>query len=199
MLAVILDNGHGSNTPGKCSPDKRLREYAYCREIVKRIAGKLQVEGIPHYVLVPEEQDVSLAERCRRANKYHTQQMGKGISTILISVHNNAAGNSGWHKASGWSGWVYPKSSAKSRRLAQLLYKECEERGLKGNRCVPKEKYWEANFYILKNTIMPAVLTENLFQDNKEEVDWMLTEAGMNTLADLHVAGIKSYIRQYDK
>lgn len=31
---ICLDNGHGAETLGKCSPDKRLREYAYAREIV---------------------------------------------------------------------------------------------------------------------------------------------------------------------
>nr|DAT77575.1 MAG TPA: MurNAc-LAA [Caudoviricetes sp.] len=36
-MLVILDNGHGVNTPGKSSPDGRLREYKYTREIVARI------------------------------------------------------------------------------------------------------------------------------------------------------------------
>jgi len=36
-MLVLLDNGHGIDTPGKCSPDKRLKEYAYTREIVKEI------------------------------------------------------------------------------------------------------------------------------------------------------------------
>lgn len=31
---ICLDNGHGINTPGKCSPDKKLKEYSYAREIV---------------------------------------------------------------------------------------------------------------------------------------------------------------------
>ena len=40
-LYVILDNGHGVNTPGKRSPDGKLREYAWAREIVKKIKNKL--------------------------------------------------------------------------------------------------------------------------------------------------------------
>lgn len=32
-MKVLLDNGHGAETPGKRSPDGRLREYAYTREI----------------------------------------------------------------------------------------------------------------------------------------------------------------------
>lgn len=197
MISVILDNGHGSDTAGKCSPDNRLSEDKYCREIVRRISAKLEDEGIPYHVLVPEEEDISLAERCRRANTYHIEQCGEGNDTILISVHNNAAGKGGkWCTASGWTAWVCEKASANSIKLAQLLYAECEKLKLAGNRYVPNEKYWSANFYLLKHTMMPAVLTENLFQDNKEEVDWMLTEEGMDTLATLHVEGIKAYINE---
>ena len=32
-MIVLIDNGHGANTPGKCSPDKQIREYSYAREI----------------------------------------------------------------------------------------------------------------------------------------------------------------------
>ena len=42
---ICLDNGHGVNTPGKCSPDKRLKEYQYAREIVKRLESKLKENG----------------------------------------------------------------------------------------------------------------------------------------------------------
>jgi len=38
-MKILIDNGHGSNTPGKCSPDGRLREYSYTREIAGRERG----------------------------------------------------------------------------------------------------------------------------------------------------------------
>ena len=41
MIVALIDNGHGYNTPGKCSPDKSVLEYAYVREITKRIYDKL--------------------------------------------------------------------------------------------------------------------------------------------------------------
>ena len=63
---ICLDNGHGVNTPGKCSPDKRLKEYQYAREIVKRLESKLKENGYKVYVVTPEQEDISLKERCRR-------------------------------------------------------------------------------------------------------------------------------------
>ena len=36
-MKVLIDNGHGENTPGKRSPDGRLREWAYSREIADMV------------------------------------------------------------------------------------------------------------------------------------------------------------------
>ena len=51
---ILLDGGHGVNTPGKQSPDGLLKEYAYAREIVKRIFNSLKELGYEPYILVPE-------------------------------------------------------------------------------------------------------------------------------------------------
>ena len=64
---VILDNGHGEDTPGKRSPDGRLKEYQYCREIVDRIYEQLKTTH-EVYKLVPEIKDISLNERIKRVN-----------------------------------------------------------------------------------------------------------------------------------
>ena len=90
---------------------------------------------------------------------------------------------------------MYTKAGARSKQLAQLLYAEAARQGLKCNRSVPACRYWEANFYILKNTACPAVLTENLFQDNREDVAYLLSEKGKQTLAQLHIDGIVNYIK----
>lgn len=190
-MLILIDNGHGINTPGKCSPDKALYEWKYTREIAVEVVKKLNELGYKAIQLVPESTDVSLPQRCKRVNDY----CKKNSNVVLVSIHVNAAGiGDKWHNASGWSGWVYTKSSLKSRLLAQLLYKEAKLRKLQGNRSVPKGEYWTANFYILKNTNCPAVLTENLFQDNKQEVEYLLSEEGRKNIIDLHVNGIIAYL-----
>ena len=45
-MIVLIDNGHGSDTPGKCSPDKSLREYKWAREIAARIENVLKTKEI---------------------------------------------------------------------------------------------------------------------------------------------------------
>ena len=192
-MIVLIDNGHGENTPGKQSPDGRLREYKYCREIAEALYKALSERGYQARRIVTEDTDVSLSTRCKRVNAVCDGMGAKNV--LLVSIHNNAAGNGGWKSASGWSGWVYTKGSERSRLLAQYLYKAAEKRGLQGNRSVAECRYWTANFYILKHTNCAAVLTENLFQDNKEEVDYLLSDAGRKAIVDLHVEGIVNYIK----
>lgn len=94
---VLLDNGHGKETAGKRSPvwsdGSQLFEWEFNRDIVCRIVEKLQADGIPYRVLVPEENDVSLTERAKRANEYAKEFNGKAY---VLSIHANAGGGTGW-------------------------------------------------------------------------------------------------------
>lgn len=197
-MKILIDNGHGVNTPGKCSPDKTLREYAWARDIAQRIVAELKSRGYDAQRIVTEQTDISLTERVRRVNNICKQYGAKNC--LLVSVHINAAGADGkWHDASGWSGWVAPNASANSKALASLLYDEAAKRRLQGNRSVPTERYWVGNFTIIKRTNCPAVLTENLFQDNKTEVAYLLSEDGKQHITQLHVDGIINYINRLKK
>lgn len=193
-LVVILDNGHGKNTKGKCSPDKSLYEWKWCREIACRIYERLLIEEIDTILLVPEEKDISLSERVRREKRITREAKKAGKETCLISIHLNASGGDGkWKTPNGWTVWVAQSASDKSKKLAQLLYAECEKLDLQGDRCVPANKYWTAPFTITTDTSCPAVLTENMFQDNKEDVKFLLSEEGQQKIVDLHINAIKKY------
>lgn len=188
-MVILLDNGHGVNTPGKRSPDGKLREYAWAREIAARVQKELTAKGLDCRRIVTEEKDIGLPERCRRVNAV-CKQVG-ARNCVLVSIHINAAGSgSAWMSARGFSPWVYTKAGEGARRLALIFQTLAEVAGLKGNRAVPARKYWEANFYILKNTACPAVLTENLFQDNKEDCAYLLSEQGKAAIVRLHVEAI---------
>lgn len=194
-VCVFLDNGHGKNTPGKCSPDKKLFEWKYCREITNRIIEQLKLMGIEYWVVVPEDIDISLTQRVKRINQKYKELKQLNYSCFLISIHINAAGSDGkWHNASGWTVWISKNASNNSKRLAQILYNEANYEGLKGNRWVSKEKYWVQNYTILYKSNCPAVLTENLFQDNMSDMNYLLSEDGKETITRIHIKGIEKYI-----
>ena len=199
-IKVLIDNGHGCDTSGKRSPKGRygiLYEYEFNRAIAKPLVERLKKLGIDAELVVPEDNDISLGERCRRVNRWCDKLGSKNV--LFISIHANASSNcETFQKPSGWSGFVYYHSSNASKRLAQCLFDEAEKRGLLGNRAVPDCHYWSAGFYVLKNTKCPAVLTENMFYDNMEDYEFLLSETGRETIIDLHIDGIVKYIKGLD-
>ena len=192
-MIVLIDNGHGRETPGKRSPDGRLREYAWAREIARRIAIALQREGIDARLLVPETTDIPLSVRTRRVNEVCKAEGARNV--CLVSIHNNAAGADGkWHDARGFAVYVSNNAGQGSRRLAAEFYAGAKARGLMGNRTTPPQGFWQASLAMCRDTKCAAVLTENLFQDNREDVAFLLSNEGKTTIVDLHVNAILNYI-----
>lgn len=188
-MKVLVDNGHGADTPGKRSPDGRLKEYAYAREITSRVVNALAKNGVDASLLVEEENDIPLSERVRRANMYNAK------GTVLVSIHVNAAGSgSQWMAAKGWSVFISQNAGKESKRLAGCLCGEAEKEGLRIRRQYPGVPYWVQSLAMCRDTHCPAVLTENLFQDNREEVDFLLSETGKETVTRIHVNGILDYL-----
>ena len=194
-MKILIDNGHGSNTPGKRSPDGLFLEYKYTREIAADIVSKLRKLGYDAELLVPEMYDIKLLDRVHRVNV--KCQTDGANNVLLVSIHVNAAGNGKeWMNARGWEAWTSP-GQTEGDKLAEFLYESALE-------CFPGIKIrtdWgdgdfdkENHFTILSKSLCPAVLTENFFMDNKEDVSFMLSEDGKNAIVRCHVEGIKRYL-----
>ena len=194
-MKILIDNGHGNNTPGKRSPDGRLLEWQYAREIAKDVVSRLRNAGYDAELLVTENYDVPLLERVHRAN-VKCQSLGKE-NVIVVSVHCNAAGNGKeWLKATGWEIWT-SEGMTDSDRLAEWMLRMAELNFPDKIRVWRQEQYQrdkEKNFTILKSTLCPAVLTENFFMDNQDDVAFLLSEEGKKAIVNCHVLGIINYI-----
>lgn len=194
-MKVLIDNGHGVNTAGKRSPDGSLREYKYTREIAARVVAELKKQGCDAEQLVPEEDDISIRERCRRVNEICSSEGARNV--LLVSVHCNAAGDgSVWMNARGWSAHVSLNASTNSKIFARRLIAAAEGEGLKVRKYAQQVPYWPQNLAICRDTKCPSVLTENLFQDNREDVAFLLSDEGKEVITALHVNGIMSYIKE---
>lgn len=209
-MRVLIDNGHGSDTSGKCSPDKSYFEWSHTRVIARRLHETLVSQGIDAELLVPETNDVPLSTRVRRANKI-ASELGKD-NVLVVSIHSNAAGNGGWMNGRGWSVWTSPgktKSDVAATFIYNAIETELSKIGYfgsftpedKAKRQVPMrsdfsdgDPDYEAKFYILTKTSCPAVLTENLFHDNRTDLKWLTSEAGIAAIVEGHARGIKEYI-----
>ena len=155
------------------------------------VAG-LRKKGIDAERIVKEDTDVPLSERCRRANAIYKET---GKKAILISIHCNAVGSGvSWMDARGWSVFVSNNASANSKKLATVLCEMAESMNLQVRRPAPKQPYWEQNLAICRDTNCPAILTENFFQDNKEDVEYLLSREGKEVITQIHIDGIIKYL-----
>lgn len=194
-MKILIDNGHGIETPGKRSPDGRFLEYQYNRLIASHVTANLLDCGYDAQLIVPETSDISLTERCLRVNAVCDEVGASNV--LLISIHVNASGSDGkWHSASGWSAFTTP-GITRADMLAFDLY-EAARKYLVGQKIRqyngPQEPDFEENFYILRHTRCAAVLTENMFQDCRKDVEFLLSDEGKNALTQLHVEGILGYL-----
>ena len=194
---ILLDNGHASTTPGKRSPlDKEIPqffEYEFNRDIVRRLCDKLDDWGMKFEVIVPEKDvDVSLSTRASRANKLCNLY---GVENcIFLSIHANAAGSGKeWMNARGWCCYT-SKGETESDVYAEMFMREAkkvlEPYGMTIRKYSSHKFSWEDNFTVLVKTRCPAILTENLFYDNKDEVKFLQSEEGREAIVRIHMNAI---------
>lgn len=187
---IILDPGHGGlingeyQTAGKRSPvwadGSQLFEGEFNRAIVKGIAKKLKEIGIKHLILVSSERDVSLKKRVKIANLY-------GKNNIYLSVHANAGGGKGFEI---FTSVGDTKADLLPKFFVDEVIEEFPLARIRGD-MLDGDIDKEANFYVLKNTVMPAVLTENFFMDNEKECkEILMSEIGRQKIINYHVQAI---------
>ena len=194
-MLILIDPGHGIDTPGKRSPDGKFLEYLWNRQIADLILDRFMIMGIDASLVVTETNDISLSTRVQRVNKVCSKVGASNV--ILLSIHSNAAGDgSKWMSAQGWSCYT-SKGDTKSDVIAECLYDAFEtefaEKKIRKDMS-DGDRDWEENFYVLQKSKCPAVLLENFFYDNRDECSWLLKDETKERIADAIVKGIVQYI-----
>src|SRR5690625_3062872 len=169
---IAIDAGHGLNTAGKRTPDGE-REWSFNSVVAQSIIDNLRnYKGVRTVRLDDPsgKRDVPLRERTNKANNANAD--------ILISCHHNA--NTGkWGNWTGTETYHYP-GSTKGQQLAQKIHPHVvkayglRDRGIKS-----------ANFHMLRESRMPAILIEGGFMDSTIDIkklrdNKVLNRAGKN-------------------
>lgn len=212
-MKILVDAGHGNRdlTKGKYSPvtdikdetiyKDRFREGTFNRLVAKLIVDGLKAKGYDAELVVTEDADISLGERVRRTNKW-CDKLGAG-NVIFLSIHANALGlgDEWFPKADYWTVWT-TKGKTKSDTIATYLWNACKK-------VMPNMKFgkdmsdgdvdYESNFYVIKNAKCPAVLTENFFYTNKENLKFIASPEGRKLIAEGHINGIIDYLNSLKK
>ena len=168
MAKIAIDAGHGINTPGKRTlkslDQNETREWVLNSRVATALGTYLKSAG--HEILRVDDTDgstdVSLASRVQRANAWKAD--------YYASIHHNAGINGG--TGGGTIVFVYPGTSGITTRTQEAIYKYAVARaGLKGNRA---DGTATADFYVLRETSMPASLTECGFMDSATDIQYIL-------------------------
>jgi N-acetylmuramoyl-L-alanine amidase len=208
-MVILIDSGHGYNTNGKQSPllsedfnigsefteNGRFKEWKYTRVISNDVVTKLKSMGYDARLVTPEDKDISLSERIRRINTICNKEGASNV--LLISVHANAVGDSSeWMQGKGWEAYT-TRGKTISDKLADFLYKRADS-NIKGRKIredwTDGDRDKEADFYIIKKAKCAAVLTENFFYDNKDDLKYLTSEEGVHAVVRLHIEGIIDFI-----
>src|SRR5690606_582249 len=115
-MKIVIDAGHGPDTPGKRSPDGSLREYQFNAPVARYVAGELLhgYENVEILLTHDDSRDVPLQERTDRANAWKAD--------VFVSIHANAAGE-GWSSAQGIETFVYTTRPAAATKLAEAVHR----------------------------------------------------------------------------
>ncbi len=161
-MKIMIDAGHGYKTPGKSSPDG-MKEYEFNRSVAQYLSDLLTHYQVTTFFAHSDVLDIPLQERTNRANSLCVD--------LYVSIHANAAVNRGWHKAEGIETYIHSSKPEEALSLAKQIQNKLiattglQDRGVK-----------TADFHVLRETKMTAVLVECGFMTNEDEIKLLKSE-----------------------
>ncbi|AKL93977.1 N-acetylmuramoyl-L-alanine amidase LytC [Clostridium aceticum] len=183
---IVIDPGHGGTDPGAISPISGLMEKDLVLDVAKRLNKLLTEAGFNTYMTRETDTSVALADRAKIANQLQAD--------LFISVHANAAGAS---TARGIENLYYPSDinpndHRPNKKLAEIFQREMVKvTGAHSRNIVARDK-----LVVLRDTTMPAVLSEIGFLTNAEEVARLATSEYRQLVAEGMFQGIVKYFEE---
>ena len=170
MIKIGLDAGHGLYTPGKQTPDG-IKEWTLNDEVCDIITDMLK--GYNCKIIRTDKNEGKTDEPLGERVRYY---LSAGVSA-LVSIHHNAY-NSKWNNATGVEVYTDRNYTAADDKLAKCIYGRLKDyTGLKG-RGIKR-----ANFYIINQNKVPAVLCEGGFMDGTADYKVITSSAGKRAYA----------------
>lgn len=172
MVKIFIDAGHGGTDPGAVG--NGLREKDLTLTISKRIEAILKADysGASIRLSRTGDQTLSLKQRTDAANAWGAD--------FFLSVHINAGGGTGYED------FIYTTVGAPTTTYQNAIHAEIMAQ-LSGVRDRGKKR---ANYHVLRETKMPAILTENLFIDTAADAAKLKQASFIEKVAQGHAAGI---------
>jgi N-acetylmuramoyl-L-alanine amidase len=179
MVKIVIDAGHGGKDPGAVA--NNLQEKDITLKISKYMQDYLQDNYSNVQIRLTRSTDIfiELSERANIANQFDAD--------VFISNHVNAGGGSGFES------FIYTSPSRASRNLQNAVNAEAlavaETYGL-GAHGNDKKR---GNLAVVRETTMPAILTEIAFIDN-EDANLLKRDDFLRDMAAAYARGIAKFL-----
>ncbi|WP_066633028.1 N-acetylmuramoyl-L-alanine amidase [Desulfolucanica intricata] len=173
-MKIVIDPGHGGADPG--SVGNGLREKDLNLTVALRVNNLLKNYDVDVMLTRSGDQEVSLYERAAFANRNNAD--------YFVSVHTNAGGGTGFES------FIHTNAFDRTEKLRAIIHKQVADYYLVNG--FPDRGKKQANFAVLRETNMPAVLLENLFIDNEKDAAALKDKKFLDGLADAIVQGLVS-------
>jgi len=171
-MKIVLDAGHGGRDPGAVG--NGLREKDLTLTIVRHIGRLLsEYEGVEVHYTRTDDRFLELSERAKIANDWKAD--------FFLSIHINAGGGTGFET------YIYNGNVGQATIACQNVIHAEIMKAIGNVRDRGKKR---ANYAVLRQTNMPALLTENLFIDNASDATKLKSEQFLLQVAHGHVQGI---------
>jgi N-acetylmuramoyl-L-alanine amidase len=178
MVRIALDAGHGGTDSGAVG--NGLQEKNLTLNIVKKIGDMLKdYENVEIIYTRTDDRFIELSERAAIANR--------AGADFFLSVHINAGGGTGLES------YVYNGGvSSQTVALQNMLHGEILVAMRQFGNITDRGKK-RANYAVLRETKMPAVLTENLFIDSND-AKYLKNEAFLKAVGEAHARGVAKFL-----
>ncbi|ALA68947.1 N-acetylmuramoyl-L-alanine amidase [Geobacillus stearothermophilus 10] len=184
MKKIFWDKGHGGSDPGAVA--NGLQEKNLTHKIVEYAMSYLEENytGFEQRVTRTGDQTLTLSQRADMANAWGAD--------VFVSVHINAG------KGTGFETYVYNGGvSSQTVALQNVLHGEILSAMRQFGNITDRGKK-RANYAVLRETKMPAVLTENLFIDS-DDAKHLKNEAFLKAVGEAHARGVAKFLGLKEK
>lgn len=184
---IMWDGGHGGHDPGAVG--NGIQEKNIVLAIVNAAMKHLSENytGFEQSCTRSTDVFVKLSDRAKKANNYGAD--------AFVSVHINSSANP---TSNGFETFVYTKASSGSKVLQNHLHADILKT-INGYGTIKDRGKKNADYAVVRETKMPAVLTEILFINNPKEASLLKQKEFIDSVGQAHAVAVAKFLSLKEK